>query len=130
LRRQESPAGGSVSARPEVLPFPYLVQLGVLVEEGKIREARNLLEIAGRLIPQDSKLREVLAPPRIRKSEEKGVDRRAEFQWLRVNADAYQGKWVALVGDELVASAGSLKELLPQIKELPAGHLPLIHRLG
>ena len=74
-------------------------------------------------------MREILRPSRVRKSAVKGVDRSAEFHWLKTKAAEHPGKWVALVGENLVASSDTLKELLAQLAELRLGREPLIHHL-
>jgi len=104
-------------------------RIRALVEEGQIYEAMQLLETAGALVPASSEIREILGPPRIKKSAERDVDRSAEFRWLKTHAASYQGKWVALVEDCLVASSNSLKELLVQIDKLQFERRPLIHHL-
>jgi len=119
----------AASMSAEVLPFPYAALLRSLVEEGRILEARKLLDAAGGFIPQGSRIREALAPPRIRKSSEKGFDRSAEFHWLKTKAAPYRGRWVALLGEDLVAHADSLRGLLAQLEEIRPGRKPLIHRL-
>ena len=43
--------------------------------------------------------------------------------------DEYQGKWVALVGESLVASSDSLKELLAELDQRKFERIPLIHHL-
>lgn len=100
-----------------------------LVEEGQIYEAMKLLETAGALVPANSEIREILGPPRIKRSDKRGVDRSAEFRWIKTHAASYQGKWVALVEETLVASSNSLKELLVQIDQLQFERRPLIHHL-
>jgi len=104
-------------------------QIGSLLAEGRISEAQNLFNTSGDLLPADSKLREVLSPPRIRLSDYKDVDRTPEFRWINTHADEYQGQWVALVGETLVASSDSLKELLAQLRALRCERRPLIHHL-
>jgi hypothetical protein len=104
-------------------------QIRSLLEEGRIREARDLLAAAGPAVRVDPKLRELLAPPRVRKNPVRDVDRSAEFRWLETHAAEYQGKWVALLGKNLVASSGILKELLAQLDELQLAGKPLIHHL-
>ncbi|HEV7785651.1 MAG TPA: hypothetical protein VGQ28_09975 [Thermoanaerobaculia bacterium] len=100
-----------------------------LVEEGQIYEAMKLLETAGALVPANSEIREILGPPRIKKSDKRDVDRSPEFRWIKAHAASYQGKWVALVEETLVASSNSLKELLVQIDQLQFERRPLIHHL-
>jgi Family of unknown function (DUF5678) len=104
-------------------------QIRLLVEEGQIREAQELLKSAGDRVPAGSKMRKILGPSRVRKSAVKGVDRSAEFHWLKTKAQEYPGKWVALVGESLVASSDTLKELLAQLAELRLDRKPLIHHL-
>lgn len=100
-----------------------------LLAEGQIWEAQNLFNTSGDLLPADSKLREVLSPPRIWKSDMRDVDRSPEFHWIRTCGDEYQGKWVALVGENLVASSDTLKELLKEIRSRRFERRPLIHHL-
>jgi hypothetical protein len=103
-------------------------QIRSLLRKGHISEARDLLESAGDRVPADSTLRKVLAPARvIGRSSFRDVDRSAEFHWIKTNADDYQGKWVALVGEGPVASSDTLKELLARLAELRLEQRPLIH---
>jgi|SRR6185295_11747475 len=104
-------------------------QIRALLAEGQIWEAQQLLKSVGDDVPVDPKLREVLAPPRIRRIPEKGFDRSAEFHWLKTKAELYRGKWVALLGDELIASAETLKDLLVRVNELAPARKPLVHRI-
>ncbi|HBL25974.1 MAG TPA: hypothetical protein DD490_03975 [Acidobacteria bacterium] len=104
-------------------------QIRSLLAEGQIWEAQELLKSAGDRVPADSMFREALGPSRVRKSPVKGIDRSAEFHWLRTKAAEYEGKWVALVGENLVASSDTLKELLARLAELQVEQKPLIHHL-
>ena len=113
----------------DILPFPYLSHLHSLVEKGRILEARNLLALADNFIPQDAKVREVLAPPRVRQGSMKGVDRAPEFSWLARNSAQYQDKWVALLGENLIAHSDTLKDLLAQLKLLKPAGTPLVHHI-
>lgn len=105
-------------------------QIRSLLQEGQISDARELLDSVGDRIPADSTLRKVLAPARILgKSSLRDVDRGAEFQWIKTQSEAYQGKWVALVGENLVASSDSLRDLRAQLAKLRLEQRPLIHHL-
>lgn len=66
---------------------------------------------------------------RIRKSAIKDFDRSAEFHWLKTNWEEYQGKWVALLGEDLLASSDTLKDLLDRLDEFRPERRPLIHHL-
>lgn len=112
-----------------VFPFPYSTILHSLIEQGRIWEARNLFGVAESYIPQDSKIREALAPPRVKRSTRVAPERSAEFRWLDSNGAQFRGKWVALIGDSLVASAATLKELLAQLSELQLSSKPLVHHI-
>lgn len=118
-----------VSEFANILSYPYATILRSLVEQGRILEARKLLDTAGDFVPQESKIRQVLAPPRVRKSEKKGADRSAEFRWLKKNSSLYRGKWVALSGDRLVHHADSFKELIDYLDSLELAAKPLIHHI-
>jgi hypothetical protein len=104
-------------------------QIRSLLMEGRILEAQHLLASAGSKAPIDPKLREVLAPAKVRKSDARDVDRSAEFRWLKTHAAEYQGHWVALLGENLVAASEILQELLAQLEELQLEGKPLIHHL-
>jgi hypothetical protein len=104
-------------------------QVVALLAEGQLREAQELLKSAGDRVPADSELRQVLAPTRVRKSALKDFDRSAEFHWLKTKAVDYQGKWVALLGEELLVSSDTLKDLLARLAELKPERRPLIHHL-
>jgi len=104
-------------------------QIRSLLAEGQIWEAQELLRSVGDDVPVDPKLREVLGPPRVRESNIRDFDRSAEFHWLKTNWDDYQGKWVALLGEDLLASSDSLQELRARLAELNPKRRPLIHHL-
>jgi hypothetical protein len=65
----------------------------------------------------------------VRAVDRRGPDRSAEFHWLKTRAAEYQGQWVALLGENLVASSKVLKELLAQLDKLQLQGEPLIHHL-
>jgi hypothetical protein len=79
------------------------------------------------------RLAQVLAPPKVVDSSLKGYkepDRSREFAWLREQAHAYRGKWVAVLGDQLVATADTLGDLLQQVQQARLTEHPLVHLLG
>jgi hypothetical protein len=97
--------------------------------EGRILDAQDALAAAGPDVPVSPKLREVLAPTRVRVVDQRDSDRSADFAWLRANGARYQGQWVALSGGRLAAAAPSLKELDAQLKAHPDITNPLVHRI-
>jgi hypothetical protein len=109
--------------------FPYSDLIREHLSHGRILAARNLLEFARDFISPASDLVRALAPPRVRKSDRRDLDRSQEFRWLAANGATFQGQWVALVGQGLVASAPSLVELLAALRVSPPHAKPLIHHL-
>jgi hypothetical protein len=104
-------------------------QIRDLLAEGQIWEAQELLKSAGDRVPAESNLRKVLGPARVRESDIMDFDRSAEFHWLKTKAENYPGKWVALLGEDLLASSDTLKELLDRLAEIQPERRPLIHHL-
>jgi hypothetical protein len=102
-------------------------EVRALLEEGRIWEAKKLVEAAGDQLPES--LREIFAPPRIRRVDERDVDRTPEFNWLKANGPVYAGKWVALSGEDLVACEDELEDLLAKLNEREFERKPLIHHL-
>lgn len=109
-------------------PFPYAQAIRSLLEQGRIRQAQSLYEHAKDLI-HDPRLHEALSPPRVKVSSKRGPDRSAELRWLDSNSDRFRGRWVALLGENLLASAGTLKELLSHLKSLAPEGKPLVHHV-
>lgn len=117
---------------PEKKPAPLSLEdeLRALLAEGRIYEATKLLQTAGdRASTVNPRLREVLAPPRFRRVDERDVDRTPEFNWLKTNWDAYLGKWVALVGEDLVACSDESEDLFAQLEGRQFKRRPLVHHI-
>lgn len=130
--RPEQHQGLAVETQGRILSFPYAALLRSLIAEGRITAARALLAVAlaqGRNDTALSALRELLAPPRVTRSPAKGVDRSAEFHWLREHWRDYRGQWVAVSGNDLIAQADSLKQLLTALKQADPERRPLIYRV-
>jgi hypothetical protein len=103
-----------------------------LVEQERIGAARSLLKHAlsqGSPTPDLLRWQEILAPARVRKNPQLDRDRSPEFRWLRERGTAYSGQWVAVLGEELLVHAGTLKELLAQLEEIHPPFPPLAVRL-
>lgn len=104
-------------------------EIRALLAEGRISEARSLLDSSGNLVPAGSTLREIFAPSRVRKIDERDVDRTGEYRWLKEHARDFHGKWVALSGETLVLATDSLRDLLARLREIETPVEPLIHRI-
>lgn len=123
--RPESPM-----PEPDVRPFVMAVR--GLIETERITAARHMLAAAPAYIlgdPLVARLRSVLAPPVVRRMQKRDVDRTQEFDWLRAHGREYRGRWVALVGSNVLASTATLRELLEQLRTTDVSKPPLLHRV-
>jgi len=103
-----------------------------MLDRDQVVAARALLSVALTELPSAPELLRaaaVLAVPKSARRSVRDVERTNEYSWLTSHAAAYRGKWVAVVGNELIASAGSLKELLQSLKSSGRESEPLIHRV-
>lgn len=105
---------------------PIASVIWALVENQNLTAARKLLaELPDE--PQYLQLRTLLRPPTTSKASRRDRERGAEYQWLREHASAYRGRWVAILGNELVASAATLRELRNSLRSTPLPSVPLVH---
>jgi hypothetical protein len=112
---------------------PYLALVRTLLERDEIAAARNVLDTVTLDVldqPETRRLKRLLAPPRVTVSLARDVDRMREYRWLRDHWQEYRGRWVAVDGGTVLASAGSLKELRETLKTLNLTRAPLVHRIG
>lgn len=127
IRLPDPPAVKQSGGLSVLFPYPDLIREHLA--HGRIAAAQTLFEFARDLIPSESGLVKALAPPKIRRVDRRGTNRAAEFRWLDINSVEYQGKWVALLGEKLLSSADSLKELLRYLDAHSPERNPLIHHL-
>jgi hypothetical protein len=118
---------GQRPGEPFVFPYPDLIRKHLA--NGEIAAAQKLFEFARDRIGPESSVAKALAPPKIKRSDRRGVNRSVEFRWLDVNGVKYSGKWVALLGDDLLGTADSLKDLLTHLRAHPPAGKPLLHHL-
>ena len=52
-----------------------------------------------------------------------------EFDWITRNRSQYQGKWVALIGDQLIAAEGDAKMLLGKFEQQSLSETPFVHHI-
>ena len=122
---RESPA-------PEAAVQPFVMAVRELIETEQISTARHMLDAAPAYVlgdPLVARLRSVLAPPVVKRLQKRDVDRSQEYEWLRAHGREYRGRWVALSGGNLVASALTLQELQQQLRSTHVLHPPLLHRV-
>jgi hypothetical protein len=100
--------------------FENAIRLALLV--GAHLKARNLALEAVDYFPDNIELQKfsrMLAPPRVIKVDiPANPNLRANRDWLVTHANEYRGRWIALRGGELLASALSLKEIIDQVGDL------------
>ncbi len=125
---------GHALRKIEPEPRSYRERIRELVEADKVGSARRLLAEALTLEKQDPELAEwqrVLAPGRVLgTTSELGPELTPEFRWLDANSENYQGQWVALAEDRLLAHSEDANEVLTAIKGMKLGRRPLLHYIA
>lgn len=100
-------------------PEAILDEIRSLISTGNVLAARELTTEAVANFPEDAELRNakrILCDGKSYTVPGKPEpSRRPEFEWLRDPPECYRGKWVALVGREVVASGDTLKEVLASL---------------
>ncbi len=56
-------------------------------------------------------------------------DQHKDVEWLRNPPESVRGKWVALVGGEIVGSADDFAELAESLRSKKLPRTPLVHRI-
>ncbi len=119
----------SRSARPEEV-FDRLRQL---IEEGRITEARRLTVEAARRFPDHPRVRlakRVLNDGKATSNPWVQPTATAEIAWLDDPPDEARGKWVALIGGELVGIADSAKKLVESLALKDHRQLPVVQYIA
>ena len=114
-------------------PLPYASLIRGMLDRDQVTSARTLLTVALADQPNDRTLRTaagILALPTSVRRPLRDRDRTLEYAWLTRHYADHRGKWVALVGNELVASAPSLKALLAALESSGRRGEALIHRVA
>lgn len=112
-------------------PFVFLENAKRLLNSQRIQDARDTLQRGAELHPKDKKIAHLLhaiSPGRVTQVKGTAPDRSREAAWIRRHGDKYRGQWVAVNGDDLVATATSLNTLLEKLKQRNGkGNSPLVH---
>lgn len=112
--------------------LPYVPLIRSMLDRDQVAAARALLTVALAEFPSAPELLRaavVLALPKSTRRSVRDTERTNEYSWLTSHATAYRGKWVAVVGSELIASDESLKELLQTLESGGRANDTLIHRV-
>lgn len=103
-----------------------------LLGQGRVALARELLQQACSRYPMDERLRNLyraIAPGTVAHSSAKVSDQTAETTWLRVHREQYKGKWVVLLGDQMLGVGTTFQEVLNLVQQQHLQASPLIHRI-
>ena len=100
-----------------------------LLGREQISAARSVLQSVSRdhVDEPSRRLMAVLARPLLRPAQPPRRSNAAELQWLRQNASQHHGRWVALVGGDLVDSDGNLQTLIDRIRASALPVSPFFH---
>jgi len=104
---------------------------GLLVSE-EATEAKRTAARGARLFPEHPGLAQanrVLNPSQVTSRPATAPDRSREFAWLRRYGREHRGRWVALVGDQLLASGGELEDVLSAVRSRNLRTRPLVHHI-
>lgn len=92
----------------------FLEEIHEQTRAGEIRTAQRLVREAAAQYPEDPELREayrILSDGRATPRPRTGRSLRDEYRWLKSPPAEFRGRWVALIGDRVVAVADTLREL-------------------
>lgn len=124
----------SVSARRPNPPDTGLLErfIGMareLLAREQVTAARRLLRALPQEILDEStrQLISVLKEPVIRRRLPARPQSSADLEWLKQNAQAHRGTWVAVVAGRLVDSDRSLPDLMQRLKGSSPDSPPLLH---
>lgn len=110
-----------------------LGQIKDLLSEGEIVKALRMLveeKASGNKLSEPlQRLSDTLDKQSVVRKPVTTLPRTTEATWIKKNWDAYKGKWVAVLGDQAVASGTTLRELLEAVKEKQLSERPIIHHI-
>lgn len=100
--------------------FELLAEAKRLLNEQRIGDARSTLKFGARLCPNNKEITRLLravSPGQVIKIKSTKANPKREIAWLRQHGENYRGQWLAISGDELLASASTLKSVLEKLKQ-------------
>lgn len=130
-----SPAGSDETPAPpqngcEDAVERELTEISELVSNGRVPEARRRIRVLAEQRPEHAgarKVAEALGPPRAVPRWGATRSRLKEIAWLREHAREYPGEWLAVLDDQLLAHAGSLRGVRRVLETQPCGDEVRIH---
>jgi len=121
-------ASTTAVAEPQVL----VERIKTLLARQEFLAAQQAAVRAAEEFPDEpwlQKAKRVLHPTRVASTPATGPERTRELEWLRRNGSAYRGKWVALLGDDLIAAGGDFDTVWREVQARPLKGKPLVHRI-
>ena len=128
MSRAISTASTTAVARPQLL----VEQIKKLLSRQRFLAAQRAAVRAAEEFPEEpwlQKAKRVLDPTGASSVPATGPERTRELEWLRLNSDAYRGKWVALLGDDLIAAGDDFDTVWREVQATPLEGKPLVHRI-
>ncbi len=105
-----------------------------LLDQHRDKTARQMASLAIDRFPEHSRVRKIWGlfdnrgKASVRRGNEPATDE--ELAWLADPPEWARGKWVALVGNEAVAAADTLAEVLESLRTKDLAKRPLVHRIA
>ncbi len=133
--RRAAAADAESRLAPGTSPEEAIERIRALLGAGSYLSARQVAREASRRFPEHAGVRRISGvfdtrgKATVRPNGPRQPDRREEFDWLRDPPAWARGKWVALVGAEVVAAGESLAELERKLRTLEIAKRPLVHRV-
>jgi hypothetical protein len=134
LAQSADSASSTSAARSEQARRPEDALRGIRAHlgAGRYRTAQRLAEEAAARFPEHEGIRTMnrgLNQREVRTRPASGDGRSEEFEWLRNPPESARGKWVALIGSEMVAMGEALAEVMESLKTMNLPKTPLVHRV-
>ena len=110
----------------------YVETIQRLLADGEAGAARRAAALAAARFPNHpwiTKANRVINPHRIVSRPATAPDRSLEFAWLRKNSGHYQGQWIALLGDELLAASNDFEDVLRVLRSRELEDQALVHHV-
>ncbi len=118
---------------PDARPEDVFALLRSLIETDQINRARRLTREAAERFPGNDKIRlakRILADAKATPNRYAQPTATAEIEWLANPPEEARGKWVALIGSDLVGTADSADELRRSLRGRSFEHYPVVQHLA
>jgi len=124
-------AGAFAFADLRPTPAVDLNRIRALLSEGLLHDAHTVTRALRRFPNNEAlyALSKLTAPSKAIRSAVQFPRREEELRWIDEHREQYEGRWVALLGNELIASAGTMKQLLDAVAAKNIEGSPLIHKV-